>query len=108
MASQRGVDPARARLLDGQSIQPWHPFTQVSVLPVVGGRPMLLPIEVFPSSFALLPGHRLRISVEPFDVPHALPNLPAGLRTAGGTVQILDDAAHPSSVVLPVVRAPRS
>jgi putative CocE/NonD family hydrolase len=106
MASQRGVVPARARLLDGQSIQPWHPFTQVSALPVVAGRPMLLPIEVFPTSFALLPGHRLRITVSPFDVPHALPTLPAGLRTAGGTLQILTDAAHPSSVVLPVVGAP--
>jgi putative CocE/NonD family hydrolase len=103
MASQRGVDPARARLLDGQSIQPWHPFSQVSVLPVAAGRPLLLPIEVFPTSFALLPGHRLRITVAPFDVPHALPTLPAGLRTAGGTLQILSDAAHPSSVVLPVV-----
>jgi putative CocE/NonD family hydrolase len=103
VASQRGVDPSRARLLDGQSIQPWHPFTQVAALPVVPGRPMLLPVEVFPTSFSLAPGHRLRITVSPFDVPHALPPLPIGLRTLGGTVRILSDAAHPSSVVLPVI-----
>jgi putative CocE/NonD family hydrolase len=108
MASQRGVDPSKARVLDGQSIQPWHPFTAVAKLPVPAGQPMLLPIEVFPTSAAIEPGHRLRVSVAPYDVPHALPPLPGGLATLTGTVHVLSDASHPSSVVLPVVNAPQA
>jgi putative CocE/NonD family hydrolase len=102
-ASQRLVDPSRARLLDGQSIQPWHPFTTASRRQVPAGQPMLLRIEVFPTSDALLPGHRLRVTISPFDVPHALPPLGDALNTVGGRVTVLSDAAHPSSIVLPVV-----
>ncbi|MCU1372907.1 MAG: peptidase, partial [Actinomycetia bacterium] len=102
LASRRAVDPTRSRTLGGQSIQPWHPFTKASVLPVPPGAPLLLPIEVFPTSATLLPGHRLRITIAPYDVPHALPPAPALLGTFGGVVTILSDAAHPSSVVFPV------
>ena len=101
-ASHRAVDPARSRMLDGQSIQPWHPFTAEAALGVRPGEPVLLPIEVLPTSAALAPGHRLRVTIAPFDVPHALPPLPAGLDAVGGTVQVLSDADHPSSIVLPV------
>ncbi|MCU1379287.1 MAG: peptidase [Acidimicrobiales bacterium] len=104
LASRRAVDPARSRTLDGQSIQPWHPFTKDSVLSVPPGTPMLLPIEVFPTSATLLPGHRLRITIAPYDVPHALPPAPALLGSFGGVVTVLSDAAHPSSVVLPIRR----
>jgi putative CocE/NonD family hydrolase len=108
LASHRGVDRSRSRFLGGQSIQPWHPFTEVARLPVHPGEPMLLPIEVFPTSAAIKAGHRIRITIAPYDVPHALPPVPAALRTLSGTgtVTVLSDAAHPSSVVLPVVQAP--
>jgi putative CocE/NonD family hydrolase len=102
LASHRAVDRSRSRTLGGQSIQPWHPFTRDRVLPVRAGEPMLLPIEVFPTSATLLPGHRLRITISPYDVPHALPPAPALLSSLGGVVTVLSDAAHPSSVVFPV------
>ena len=105
LASHRAVDPALSRFVDGQSVQPWHPFTQTAEQAVVPGRPMLLPVEVFPTSAAIAPGHRLRVTVAPYDVPHALPAAPAMLNTLGGTVTVLSDAAHPSSVVLPIVAA---
>jgi putative CocE/NonD family hydrolase len=105
LASHRAVDPARSRILDGQSIQPWHPFTEVAKQAVTPGEPTLLPIEVFPTSAAIGPGHRLRITVAPYDVPHALPSLPGALDTLAGVVAVLSDAEHPSSVVLPVVDA---
>jgi putative CocE/NonD family hydrolase len=103
VASHRAVDGSRARLLDGQSIQPWHPFTLAATKRVVPGQPMLLPVEVFPTSAAIAKGHRLRITVTPYDVPHALPPIPAQLDAIGGQVTVLSDAAHPSSVVVPVV-----
>ncbi|MCU1487485.1 MAG: CocE/NonD family hydrolase [Actinomycetia bacterium] len=102
LASRRAVDASKARLLGGQSIQPWHPFTRGSLLPVKAGEPMLLPIEVFPTSATLLPGHRLRITISPYDVPHALPPAPALLSSLGGVVTVLSDAAHASSVVFPL------
>jgi predicted acyl esterase len=103
LASHRAVDPSRARLLDGQSIQPWHPFTELARQAVLPGRPMRLRVEVFPTSAAIARGHRLRVTISPYDVPHALPPLPAELDALGSTVTVLSDAAHPSSVVFPVV-----
>lgn len=106
-ASHRAVDPDRSRWLDGQSIQPWHPFTEAAVQPVPPGEPVLLPVEVFPSSFVVPAGHRLRVTVAAYDVPHALPPLPAALETLAGPVSVLASPEHPSSVVLPVA-GPRS
>jgi uncharacterized protein len=106
-ASHRAVDPARSRKLRGTSIQPWHPFTREALLPVVPGEPMLLQVEVFPTSFVLQPGHRLRVTIAPSDVPHALPPVPSLASSLGGVVTVLADAAHPSSVVFPVLRPTR-
>ncbi len=103
VASHRAVDRSRSRMLEGHSIQPWHPFTLAATKRVVPGQPMLLPVEVFPTSAAIAKGHRLRITVTPYDVPHALPPIPAQLDAIGGQVTVLSDATHPSSVVFPVV-----
>src|SRR3546814_6694013 len=55
-ASHRAVDPERSRMLDGQSVQPWHPFGSVDVLPVVPGEAIHVPVEVFPTSAVIRPG----------------------------------------------------
>ena len=102
-ASFRAVDASRSRYLDGEMIQPWHPFTAESEQTVTPGEPMLLQVEVFPSSFMIAEGHRLRISVGPSDIPHGLPPLPDLIPGLLGAMTILSDEAHPSSVVLPVV-----
>jgi putative CocE/NonD family hydrolase len=98
----RAVDPSRTRFLDGQSIQPWHPFTAVSRQDLVPGRATLVRVEVFPTSAVIAKGHRLRITIAPSDFPHAVSPLPAFL-AGQGVVTILDDPKHPSGVVLPVV-----
>lgn len=102
-ASMRAVDETRSRKLDGQRIQPWHPFTQEAVLPVTSGTPVLMPVEIFPTSALIKAGHKLRISVGPSDFPHGLPPVPNLVNSAIGGLTIYSDAAHPSSVVLPVV-----
>ena len=106
LASNRAVDDSRSRFLDGRRIQPWHPFTVAARQAVRPGQPTLLPIEVFPTSAAIAKGHRLRITVSPFDVPHALPPLGASLDVVGGRVTILNDAAHPSTLMVPILRRP--
>ena len=104
-ASLRAVDESRSRYLDGQMIQPWHPFTPESEQAVVSGEPMLLQVEVFPTSAMIAAGHKLRISVGPSDIPHGLPPLPDLVPGVLGVITVLSDAEHPSSVVLPVVPA---
>jgi putative CocE/NonD family hydrolase len=104
-ASHRAVDAGQARMLDGQSIQPWHPFTRAAELPVPAGEPVLVPVEVFPTSALIPAGHRLRVTVAAYDVPHALPPLPSAVAGLGGPVTVMSDADHPSSIVVPLVTA---
>ena len=104
-ASLRRVDPARSRYLDGQMIQPWHPFTEDSREDVGMSTPVLLPIEVFPSSFVIKQGHKLRVTVGASDFPHGLPPLADLADQLVGLLTVYSDAEHPSSVVLPVVPA---
>lgn len=111
--SFRAVDdtnPTTLRLADAQGqpqrLRPWHPFTQASLQPVTPGQPMLLPVEIFPSSFVIRKGHKLRIAVGPSDFPHGLPPLPDLVASLGGLTQIYADPARPSSIVVPVVPTP--
>lgn len=101
-ATHRAVDTKRGRYLDGISIQPWHPFTRDAVQEVIAGEPMLLAVEVFPTAFVIQPGHSLRVTLAAYDVPHALPPLQGILDSLGGMVTVLSDAAHPTSITLPV------
>lgn len=103
--SHRAVDPDRSRFLDGQSIQPWHPFTEQAAQPVPTGEPVLAQVEVFPTSVEIPAGSSLRVTVAAYDVPHALPSAPMALAAAAGPVDVLHTAEHPSSIVLPVVGA---
>jgi putative CocE/NonD family hydrolase len=102
-ASFRATDPAKARVVKGHLLQPWHPFTQASVLPVQAGVPTAVDVEVFPANWVLQAGHRLKVVVDPADFPHALPPLPPFVSRLSGTVQVLTDPQHPSSLALPVV-----
>jgi putative CocE/NonD family hydrolase len=102
-AAFRASDATRSRVVRGHLLQPWHPFTQASVLPVKAGEPTALDVEVFPTNWVLKAGHRLKIVVDPSDFPHALPPAPALLSRLGGQVSILTEPAHPSAIELPVV-----
>ena len=101
--SFRKVDRSRSRKLSGKIIQPWHPFTKASARVLEPGDPVKLAIEIFPTNAVLEPGHRLRLTVGGADFPHALPPLGQTLRSLAGRVEILNDAEHRSSVVLPVL-----
>ncbi len=104
-ASFRAVDPSKSRYLDGEMIQPWHPFTGQSVETVGSGNLVNTPVEIFPTSALIRAGHRLRISVGASNFPFALMPLPGLLQSAAGVMRIYNDAEHPSSIVAPVVPA---
>lgn len=102
--AHRALDTGRSRYLDGQLIQAFHPFTAAAKKPVAGGEIVPVDVEIFPTGAAIRPGHRLRIAVQGFDVPHLLPTLP-DLLGALSVVTIHNSPAHPSTLTLPVVRS---
>ncbi len=104
-ASLRAVDTTRSRFLDGLMIQPWHPFTLASAQPLTSGAPVLVPVEVFPTSAIIAKGHSLRVAIGASDLPQGIPPLPTLLNSAVGVLTLYSNAAHPSSVVIPVVPA---
>jgi len=104
-ASLRAVDDSRSRKLDGQMIQPWHPYTQAAVQEVGSGNIVLVPVEIFPTSAMITKGHRLRVAVGASNLPQGVPPVPTLLQSLAGVLTIYSDAEHPSSVVLPAVPA---
>src|SRR5204863_6497036 len=103
--SFRALDPTKSRYVRGELLQPWHPYTRESVLPVPAGEPIELAVEIFPTNATILPGHQLRVAVGPSDFPHALPPAPQLANTLGGQVELWHDAAHPSYLTLPLLGA---
>ena len=101
--SFRALDASRSRYVNGQLMQPWHPFTRDSVLPVAAGAPIELPIEIFPTDAIVPAGHRLRLYVGPNDFPHAVPPLSQLTASLAGVVQVLHDPQHASYLALPNV-----
>lgn len=58
--------------LDGQSIEPWHPYTQASQVPLRPGKLYGLRIEIFPTTQTFEPGHQMRMTITTSDYPHEL------------------------------------
>ncbi|MEY4766711.1 MAG: hypothetical protein RI907_3384 [Pseudomonadota bacterium] len=104
-AAYRAVDTSRSRYVNGVMIQPWHPFTEASRLAVVPGQPMLVPVEVFPAAVLVKKGQKLRVAISASNQAMGIWPTPQQQEANGNVSTILNDAAHPSSVVLPVVPA---
>jgi len=102
-ASLAAVDESRSRFLDGEMVQPWHPYTGPGS--VGGGQIVKVPVEVFQTSALIRKGHRLRISVGASNFPFAAMPSAGLVQSVAGLLSIYSDAEHPSSVVLPVVPA---
>ncbi len=100
--SHRALDTSKSRYLDGVLIQPFHPFTQAAQKSLAAGEVAPIDVEVFPTRAKILPGHKLRIAVQTFDVPHLLPTLPQLLGTLT-VVKIHNSPAYPSTINFPSV-----
>lgn len=104
-ASYRAIDLNRSRYINGVMIQPWHPFTAASVLPVIPGKPMLVPVEIFPTAALVRAGHRLRIAISSSNQAQGVWTSLQLAKVKGNVTTIYNSPAYPSSVVLPVVPA---
>jgi hypothetical protein len=101
--SLRALDKHKTVYADGLMTQPFHPFTQASVLPVPSdGSPVEVDVEIYPTGWDLLAGHTLRLTLQEADVPHLMAPLPTALNSVGATLSIYHDSSHDSELVIPV------
>lgn len=100
VVSQRALDKQRTRYLDGKVLQPFHPFTRASKKALGSGEIAPVDVEVFPTAAKIAKGHRLRIAIQSFDVPHLLPTLPDLPSTLTG-LTIHSSAKYPSVLTIP-------
>ena len=101
--SLRATDLSRGRYLFGESVQPWHPFSADGVQSLQAGEAVPVSVEIFPSSFYIRPGYRLRLSVGPSDFPHGTPPVLDLLDQSIGVLSVHSGAEFPSGVTLPLV-----
>lgn len=83
--------------LDGQSIDPWHPYTAASQVPLTPGRITELRIEVFPTTATIEPGHQLRLTITTSDLPHETQSL-STTTSGAGVDTFYEGGLAPSSV----------
>lgn len=101
--SHRALDLRKSRRLDGVIVQPHHPFTKAAEQPLAAGQVAPVDVEIFPTAAQVRSGHRLRISVQAFDVPHLAPTLPQ-LPSTLVPITVHTGPGTPSSIALTVPR----
>lgn len=99
--SHRALDTTRSRYLGGKLLQPYHPFTKATQAKLPAGQVAPVDVEVFPTGAVVQPGHRLRIAVQAFDVPHLLSPL-TDLLAQLVPVTVRTGPSYPSSITLAV------
>ncbi|MCZ4498530.1 MAG: hypothetical protein JWQ74_1083 [Marmoricola sp.] len=99
--SHRALDKRKSRYLDGKLIQPYHPFTKAAKVALAKGEVAPIDVELFPTGAKIRPGHRLRIAIQSFDVPHLLAPVPDLLSTLS-VITLHTSAEYPSSLTIPV------
>ena len=102
--SHRALDESKTRYLDGKIIQPYHPFTRAAQKKLARGEVAPIDVEVFPTAATIRPGHRLRLAVQAFDVPHLLPSALAALGHLT-VMKVHTSEKYPSELTLPTLPA---
>ncbi|WP_192809915.1 CocE/NonD family hydrolase C-terminal non-catalytic domain-containing protein [Actinomadura rudentiformis] len=99
--SMRHLDRGKSIVRNGMIVQPWHPYTKASQQAMPKDEPVSVDVEIFPASWSIQPGHRLRLAVQTGDFPHLFPPFPQLKDSLGGDVQLWHDPEHPSWITLP-------
>jgi len=76
---------------------PWHGGYFSDASPLSPGKPAKLEFALFPTSFYVKQGQRIRVTINNFDKG----NFDTPVEPTSPTVRILRDAAHPSAIILP-------
>jgi predicted acyl esterase len=102
--SLRALDRHKSAYANGRMVQPWHPDTRASVLPVKSGTIYKLDVEIFPTLATLPRGHSLRLALQTVDEPHSNGTVGQTAASAGGTVTVYSGGKHRSTLVLGIER----
>jgi putative CocE/NonD family hydrolase len=89
---------------NGDVILPYHPYTAASQHDIVPGEVNQYQIEIYPTNWTLLPGHRLRLVLGTANTPNYTVPQDRLQKMLGGTIRVLsggDTAA--SRLLLPVI-----
>ncbi|MGF6882405.1 putative CocE/NonD family hydrolase [Nocardia sp. GAS34] len=103
-------DGSTMNLNDGIIRTPFRDSLE-SPAPTVPGQPYQYTIKIWPTSYLVKAGSRIRLEISSSDYPQFAPNPNTGqpfgqsADTQIATQTILHDPAHPSSVVLPIIPA---
>ncbi|MFL5896698.1 MAG: CocE/NonD family hydrolase [Thermoleophilaceae bacterium] len=100
--SLRALDRSKSVSRQDKLVQPYHPYTQESVLPVEPGKPMEVDVEIFPTAATFAAGHKLRLTLQTADAPHLTAPAPQGVNSIGSGLHVYHDAQHQSELVIPV------
>jgi len=103
LASARAVDESRSRFINGEMIQPYFYFTQDQELTVVPGEVMKMQVEIFPTSYIIPKGYKLRVSIASSNQAQGILTYPRQAQVIGSTMTLHNSAEYPSSVLLPAV-----
>jgi hypothetical protein len=103
IASMRAIDETRSRYINNEMIQPWHPFSEASSMPLNPGEVTPIAIEVFPTSAIIRKGYKLRISINASNQAQGVLNDLQKAATSGGVTTIHASKDYPSSILLPKV-----
>jgi uncharacterized protein len=103
-ASHAALDRHRTwRNSDGDVILPYHLFTYEAQRDVVVEDPHAYEIEIYPTNWTLLPGHRLRLVLGTADTPHFQVPADRLAKMLGGTIRVLAGGPYyQSRLLLPV------
>ncbi|MGH8453860.1 MAG: CocE/NonD family hydrolase C-terminal non-catalytic domain-containing protein, partial [Nevskiales bacterium] len=86
--------------LDGELIQPWHPYTLAAQEDMAAGEIYRLDLEIFPLFVTLQPGHSLRLTLKTSDFPKAIPSFSTLGNAAGGVTTVYYDQERPSTLIV--------
>lgn len=101
VASRRQLDSARTHYApNGDVVEPFQWHTKARSLPVRRGAIETYNVEIWPTSWTLRTGHRLRLTVDGAEFPHLLPNAATPRRQ--GDLTVHTGPAHPSFLTVPV------
>ncbi|MGB8260657.1 MAG: CocE/NonD family hydrolase [Terracidiphilus sp.] len=105
-----GPDGRAINIAEGILRGSYRGSTTAAPKPLTPGQPTKLTIDLWATSQVFLKGHRIRVEIAGSNFPRFDRNLHTGKTAAESaafvkaTTTVLHDAAHPSALVLPVVR----
>jgi len=105
LASHNAMDAKRTwRNKAGDVILPYHLFTTAAQRDVPINDPQLYRIEIYPTSWTLLPGHRLRLVLGTSNTPNFTVPQDRLQKMLGGTIRVISGPTTMTSrLLLPVV-----